>query len=91
MNKINLSLILVSGLLVSTITNANWSDAADKTGEAAKEVGNAVSESSSDAWVKTKEVSSEGWDKTKEVSEETWKGTKSAVHDGADYISEKTK
>jgi len=91
----NISMLLVFGLvtslLISTSVSANWSDAADKSSDAAKEVGHAVSESSSDAWESTKKTSSDAYDKTKEVSSDAWESTKGAVHDGADYVSEKTK
>jgi len=91
MKIINLTIVLVYALLINSGVNADWSDAADKTKDAAKEVGSAAGESSSKAWNKTKEVSSDSWDKTKKVSSDVWNKAKGIAHDGAEYVSEKTK
>ena len=68
----------------------SWSKAGKEVGEAAGAVGDASVETSKDAWDATKRGSAQVWDKTKEVSGEAWDASKEAVHDGADYVKDKT-
>jgi hypothetical protein len=63
----------------------------DSTKETSVEVWKTTKDGSKKVWVETKKASSSAWEATKEGSKEAWKATKSAVHEGADYVSEKTK
>lgn len=63
----------------------------DATKKGSNEVWGSTKKTSSEVWDITKDGSKKAWDKTKKASSSAWKATKSAIHDGADYISEKTK
>ena len=92
-HKLVLTFIVIAALGVVTGTTAGegyWSRAGREIGEAASAVGDATVETSKDAWNATKSGSGKAWDKTKEVSGDAWGATKEAVHDGAEYVEEKT-
>ena len=74
----------------ATAEESFWSKAGKDFGEATDKVSDTAVETSKDAWSATKRGSSAAWEKTKEVSGEAWDATKGAVHDGAEYVEEKT-
>jgi len=73
------------------VTKEGSQKAWDSTKESSEEVWKITKDGSKKAWDGTKETSSDAWKATKEYSNKAWDATKSAVHDGADYVSDKTK
>ena len=67
-----------------------WSKAGRDFSEATETVSDTAVDTSKDAWKATKSGAGAAWDKTKEVSSDVWDGTKKAIHDGAEYVEEKT-
>ena len=89
MLRITLATILISlsginGLYAATVdpepgnsdtteeTGSRWDAASESSAEAWEK----TKEASGDVWYATKEASAHAWDKTKEISSETWEATK---------------
>ena len=88
-----LPLGVAAALGIATAANAEesvWTKAGREIGEAGSAVGHATVETSKDAWEATKSGAGKAWDKTKELSGDAWDATKEAVHEGAEYVEEKT-
>jgi len=79
-----ISLSGINGLYAATVdpepgnsdtteeTGSRWDAASESSAEAWEK----TKEASGDVWYATKEASAHAWDKTKEISSETWEATK---------------
>ena len=74
----------------ATAAESFWSKAGRDFSKATDTVSDTAVETSQEAWSDTKSAAGTTWDKTKEVSGDAWDATKEAVHDGAEYVEEKT-
>jgi len=85
------TVLTITAVAAFGVATAAWAEGFwSKVGKGIDDAADATVETSKDAWDATKKGSSAAWDKTKEVSGDAWDGTKEAVHDGAEYVEEKT-
>ena len=90
--RLLLVVVPIINLAVASASNAEsfWSKAGRDFNEATDTVSDTAVETSQEAWRDTKRGAGKAWSATKEVSGDAWDATKEAVHDGAEYVEEKT-
>ena len=91
--RLLLIVVSIANLAIASASTAQesfWSKAGRDFNRATDEVSDTAVETSQEAWRDTKRGAGKAWSATKEVSGDAWDATKEAVHDGAEYVEEKT-